>query len=264
MADIAQLHRRALEETRSIVAGIERAQWADATPCDDWDVEALLNHLVSGNFWAAELGAGGTIEDVGDRLDGDVLGDDASGAYHTSAKLAAAAFEAPGALEAPCAVSYGPVPGSVYAGHRFIDVLIHGWDLAVATGQAPRSNPDLWTPQTIYSGAKPTWFEAVGCSARTLSSPTMPVHRRHCWPSSVERAEGHRGRLRSLGADCGSSIRGGLSRTVPMVPHGGRALEALRHVALVYLGRRAPGTPRHTGCAPGTVPTTTPIHAAGS
>jgi uncharacterized protein (TIGR03086 family) len=32
-------------------------------------------------------------------------------------------------------VSYGPVPGSVYAGHRFIDVLIHGWDLATATGQ---------------------------------------------------------------------------------------------------------------------------------
>ena len=32
-------------------------------------------------------------------------------------------------------MSYGPVPGSVYAGHRFIDVLIHGWDLAKATGQ---------------------------------------------------------------------------------------------------------------------------------
>ncbi len=43
----------------------------------------------------------------------------------------------PGALEAPCAVSYGPVPGSVYAGHRFIDVVIHGWDIAIATGQPP-------------------------------------------------------------------------------------------------------------------------------
>ena len=47
---------------------------------------------------------------------------------------AARAFDAPGALDAPCAVSYGPVPGSVYAGHRLIDVAIHGWDLAVATG----------------------------------------------------------------------------------------------------------------------------------
>ncbi len=143
MADIAQLHRRALDETRTVVAGVGRDQWNEATPCAGWDVRALLNHLVSGNFWAAELGAGSTIEDVGDRLDGDVLGDDALVAYDTSAKLAAATFEAPGALEAPCAVSYGPVPGSVYVGHRFIDVLIHGWDLAVATRQDARLDPQL-------------------------------------------------------------------------------------------------------------------------
>jgi uncharacterized protein (TIGR03086 family) len=48
-----------------------------------------------------------------------------------------------GALEAPCAVSYGPVPGSVYAGHRFLDVLVHGWDLAVATGQDYALDPLL-------------------------------------------------------------------------------------------------------------------------
>ena len=143
MADIAQLHRRALDESRSVVARIDRAQWANATPCDGWDVQALLNHLVSGNLWAAELGSGHTIEEVGDRLDGDVLGSDALAAYDASAKAAAAAFEAPGALDAPCAVSYGPVPGSVYAGHRFIDVLIHGWDLATATGQDATLHPDL-------------------------------------------------------------------------------------------------------------------------
>ena len=50
---------------------------------------------------------------------------------------------APGALDAPCAVSYGPVPGAVYAGHRFIDVLVHGWDLAVASGQDATIDPQL-------------------------------------------------------------------------------------------------------------------------
>jgi uncharacterized protein (TIGR03086 family) len=143
VADIAKLHRKALEQTRAVVAGVGRDQWQAMTPCNGWDVQVLLNHLVSGNLWAAELGAGATIEQVGDRLDGDVLGNDALAAYDTSAKLAAAAFEAPGALDAPCAVSYGPVPGSVYAGHRFIDVLIHGWDLAVATHQDTTLDPDL-------------------------------------------------------------------------------------------------------------------------
>jgi len=143
MADIARLHRRALDETRTVVAGIDRDQWSAATPCQGWDVQALLNHLVAGNLWAAELGVGATIGEVGDRLDGDVLGDDALAAYEASAGLAAATFEAPGALERPCAVSYGPVPGSVYAGHRFIDVLIHGWDLAVATDQDSSLDPEL-------------------------------------------------------------------------------------------------------------------------
>src|SRR6202166_5218494 len=143
MADIARSHRRALDETRAAVAGVRSEQWNLPTPCDGWDGQALLNHLVSGNLWAGELGAGATIAEVGDRLDGDVLGDNALAAYEASAKLAAATFEAPGALEAPCAVSYGPVPGSVYAGHRFVDVLIHGWDVAVATGQDPTIDPGL-------------------------------------------------------------------------------------------------------------------------
>src|SRR5207244_6190188 len=136
MKNIAQLHRASLDATRVTVAGVKADQWTWPTPNEGWDVRALLNHIVAGNFWAAELGAGRTIAVVGTRLDGDVLGGDPLGAYHASSAVAAAAFEAPGALEAPCAVSYGPVPGSVYAGHRFIDVFIHGSDLAGAIHQA--------------------------------------------------------------------------------------------------------------------------------
>lgn len=45
------------------------------TPAGEWDVRALLNHVVSGNFRASELGAGATIEQVGDRFDGDLVGE---------------------------------------------------------------------------------------------------------------------------------------------------------------------------------------------
>lgn len=141
--DIAHLHRQALASTYRFVAGIEETQWTLPTPCDGWDVRELVNHLVAGNLWAAELARGRTIDDVGDRLDGDQLGDRPVEAYQASADAAAAAFEVPGALDDPCAVSYGPVPGSVYAGHRFIDVLVHGWDLAVATGQPDGLDPAL-------------------------------------------------------------------------------------------------------------------------
>lgn len=143
MPSIAELHARTLDISGRIVAGIPSDRWHAATPCAGWDVQALLNHVVAGNLWAAELTAGATIEQVGDRLDGDVLGADPLGSYAASAKAAAAAFLRPGAMDAPCAVSYGPVPGSVYAGHRFIDVFIHGWDLAAATGQETTLDTDL-------------------------------------------------------------------------------------------------------------------------
>jgi uncharacterized protein (TIGR03086 family) len=135
MTDVAELHAQALTATGRIVAGIPPGRWQGATSCPEWDVHGLVNHLVAGNLWAAELAGGATIEDVGARYDGDLLGTDPAGAYAASSAAAAAAFRRPGVLDAPCAVSYGPVPGSVYAGHRFIDVLLHGWDLAVATGQ---------------------------------------------------------------------------------------------------------------------------------
>jgi uncharacterized protein (TIGR03086 family) len=133
--DIAALHRGALDATRRFVVGTRKEQLAMPTPCDGWNVGDLLNHVVAGNLWAAELARGRTIADVGSTLDGDMLGADVVAAYDRSAEAAALAFEAAGALDAPCAVSYGPVPGSVYAGHRLLDVLIHGWDLASATGQ---------------------------------------------------------------------------------------------------------------------------------
>src|SRR5215469_6421703 len=72
MSDIAELHAQALDQTGRVVAGIKPDQLRAGTPCDGWDVHALLNHLVAGNLWAAELGAGATIEGVGDRLDGNV------------------------------------------------------------------------------------------------------------------------------------------------------------------------------------------------
>jgi uncharacterized protein (TIGR03086 family) len=141
--NVPQMHERALDATGAVVPRIAPEQFELMTPCDGWTVRELLNHVVAGNYWAAELAAGKAIAEVGDRLDGDTLGTDPQGAYRESARRAAAAFGVPGAMDAPCAVSYGPVPGSVYCGHRILDVAIHGWDLAKATGQDTTLDPEL-------------------------------------------------------------------------------------------------------------------------
>jgi len=145
MRPLPDVHRDALAATGRIVNNIKDDQLHADTPCEDFDVAGLLNHLIGGNFWVAPLVQGKTIAEVGDSLDRDFSKDE----YDASAKDADAAFSLPGAMERPVAVSYGPVPAEVYAGHRFIDVLIHGWDLAKATGQGTTLDPELvdacWT-----------------------------------------------------------------------------------------------------------------------
>jgi uncharacterized protein (TIGR03086 family) len=141
--DLPEVHAQALDRTERYVAGIRDDQWGEVSVDEEWTVRELVNHVVTGNYWAEELGSGKTIEEVGDRLDGDVLGDDPVAVYRDSAARAKAVFRAPGAMDAACAVSYGPVPGSVYCGHRFLDVLVHGWDIAKSTGQDTRLDPEL-------------------------------------------------------------------------------------------------------------------------
>jgi uncharacterized protein (TIGR03086 family) len=164
MTGIAELHARALDTTGRIVDGVPADRWHAATPCPDWDARGLVNHLVAGNLWAAELAAGSTIEAVGSRLDGDLLGDDPVAAY-------AAVFRRAGALDAPCAVSYGPVPGSVYAGHRFLDVLVHGWDLAVATGQDYALDSELMEACQQIIEPQLDGFRSAGALAPEVAVP---------------------------------------------------------------------------------------------
>ncbi len=184
--DLPEVHARALDNTRSIVAGVQRSQFGDPTPCEDWDVETLLNHIVYGNLWVSPLVAGETIEEVGDRLEGDVLGEDFVAAYDESSDGAAAAFRGPGAMDAPCAVSYGPVPGSVYCGHRLIDVLVHGWDVAKATGGNTSLPTDLVEACIEVVEPQLEMLEGSGAFGTRSPRPGGRVSLKcACWPGSV-------------------------------------------------------------------------------
>ena len=171
MTTVADWHTRALDATGRVIETIPADRWRARTPCPGWDVRRLVSHLVSGNLWAAELGAGGTIEEVGERLDGDLLGTDPAAAYDASARAASDVFHRLGALDSPCAVSYGPVAGSVYAGHRFIDVLIHGWDLATVTRQDTTIDDDLIEACRQVTEPQLDMLRASGAFAGNVPAP---------------------------------------------------------------------------------------------
>ena len=152
-ADHAELHRRATESFAARVAEVGDDQWHLSTPCAAWDVHQLVNHMVYENRWTAPLFEGATIAEVGDRYEGDLLGDRPKAAWAASAAEATAAVSAPGATERTVHLSFGDTPASEYAMQLIADLLIHGWDLARATGGDEKLDPEL-------VAAVAAWFEA--------------------------------------------------------------------------------------------------------
>ena len=73
MTEMRELHRRASERFGAYVQAVGDDQWGRPTPCTEWDVRALVNHLVYEQRWVAPLVQGKTIADVGDSLEGDLL-----------------------------------------------------------------------------------------------------------------------------------------------------------------------------------------------
>lgn len=109
--------------------------WSAPTPCEEWDVRTLVNHIVNEMLWAPPLLAGRTIAEVGDRFDGDVLGADPRSAWEAAAAEALAAVRTPGSLDSTVHLSFGDNPGHEYVWQLTSDLTIHAWDLARGAGQ---------------------------------------------------------------------------------------------------------------------------------
>ena len=58
MSNVVELHRKALDEFGGASAAVPATAWHQPTPCPDWDVAELVNHVVGENRWAVPLLAG--------------------------------------------------------------------------------------------------------------------------------------------------------------------------------------------------------------
>jgi uncharacterized protein (TIGR03086 family) len=138
--DVLDAYKRTLAFTGARVAGTQRDQFGDPTPCSEWDVEALLGHIVSVIRSYSVLPSGGhttagAVDPIADGQHPQV--------YAALTQEAIAAWSQPGALERPCHHVMGTMTGGQALSIHTTDVLLHGWDLAVATGQDDTIDPEL-------------------------------------------------------------------------------------------------------------------------
>jgi uncharacterized protein (TIGR03086 family) len=141
--DAVTAFRRATEGFVERARRISEEQWSAPTPCAEWDVRALVNHVAGEYVWVPEMLAGKTVAEVGDRFDGDLLGEDPLARLAEARDAAITALVAPGASERTVHLSFGDLAAVEYAKQMAIDSTIHSWDLARASGGDEQLDPEL-------------------------------------------------------------------------------------------------------------------------
>jgi uncharacterized protein (TIGR03086 family) len=174
---VTDLHRRSVEGFAARVEtldGLPPERWAAPTPCAEWDVRALLNHIVYEDLWTVPLMEGATIEEVGDRYEGDLLGDDPLTATRAACDMAVTAAASGIVAGNTVHLSFGDVPAEEYAHQLAADHMIHGWDLAVATGGDTSMDPDLVEALAAWFAGNEDAYRSAGAIAERPAGDGTP------------------------------------------------------------------------------------------
>jgi uncharacterized protein (TIGR03086 family) len=162
MMDLNTLYHRSVDTWVDRVSALRPEQWDAPTPCSEWTVRDLVNHVVGEDRWTVPLVEGRTIEEVGSSLDGDLLGDDpvraASDAAMEAMKATANRLPDAGTVH----LSYGEEQLDEYVLQLTADHLLHAWDLAAATGGDRRLDPDLVADVAAWFAEREEMYRGAG------------------------------------------------------------------------------------------------------
>jgi uncharacterized protein (TIGR03086 family) len=129
---------RAAAAAEQVIRAVKPDQLDDPSPCTDWTVRQVINHVVGGSLFFQGFLTG---EPPIDRAT-DYLGADPLQAFRNSVGSLREAF----VRETPDRVvptPFGEAPVRRLVEMRTTEMLLHGWDIAKATGQSTDLDPEL-------------------------------------------------------------------------------------------------------------------------
>ncbi|MFA1550480.1 TIGR03086 family metal-binding protein [Actinomadura chokoriensis] len=167
--DLSGYHR-ALDLFEGLVAGVPGDGWDAPSPCEGWSARDVAGHVTAGQCLIRALAAGEPERDVGRDparfVPGDVLM-----SWRTTRKECAAALT-PDALRRPIPFGgLGELPLGDCLGAYILEPLVHAWDLARATGQPSRLDPDLVHHAFATAQVVAAPLRASGRLAAPLAAP---------------------------------------------------------------------------------------------
>lgn len=139
------------------VDNIQTMQMNDPTPCAEFTVHDVLDHMIvlSGSFTYAFRGEVAPAEQAAPAVYGWVP----KAEFHDAMDGLLDAVKSPGAMERVISSPMGDIPGETFARFVALDGLVHCWDLASSTGQS------VVVPDEVVS--------AVDSFARSTIGPDM-------------------------------------------------------------------------------------------
>jgi uncharacterized protein (TIGR03086 family) len=123
---------RLVAEVGALLDDLDAAAWAAPTPCPEFDVHRLAEHLVGGLRDMAAAAEGRSTHGF---TEPSVARADAAQAYRAAGTSAVAAWSVPGRLEGDYAMPWGVARGAHLVGFLVLEQVAHGWDLCQALGR---------------------------------------------------------------------------------------------------------------------------------
>ncbi|MFF7239545.1 TIGR03086 family metal-binding protein [Streptomyces collinus] len=140
--DPRPVYTRATEQAAALIRTVRPGQLDGPTPCTEFDVRALLSHVVGGTRRIAVVGEGGdglAMEPVAEGVEDDGW----AAAYDEARVRVLKAWETDERMTAPVRVPWGEVPGHAALSGYVMEIVTHTWDLAEAVGHPFALDPEL-------------------------------------------------------------------------------------------------------------------------
>jgi uncharacterized protein (TIGR03086 family) len=158
------------------VHAVREDQWHAPTTCSEWDVAALVSHLIDENQWVPPLMHGLDLESAGKVVEGSRslpvdggVGSNLAEVWDEASLACADAFRETGAMERTVELSRGPTAATDYIGEMLMDHLIHAWDLGTSIGYDKPLPADV--VEAVYAMLKDFDLSAFG----DMFKPAVPV-----------------------------------------------------------------------------------------
>ena len=142
-------------EFQSRLGQVKSEHWDLPTPCPDWNVRGLVNHVLLGTRMSIQVLSGMPRDEVISNLDDDLMSEnnDPVASFVELADQMVAGFSGPEGLEGMVEHPAGDFPRIMFAGFRVADGGCHAWDLARAIGADEALDPEL--VQFLWDDAEP-------------------------------------------------------------------------------------------------------------